>query len=52
LGKGDFGFWDVLACDILSPSIDIPAVTFPREFAESLGRLETHGDVSVIEFTA
>ena len=50
--QGGFWFRNIFSGDVLSPSIDVTAVAFPGEFTEGLGRLESHGDVSIFKFTS
>ena len=51
-GKGEFRFGDILSCEVLSPGVDIAAVAFAGQFPEGLGGLESHRDVSIVEFRA
>ena len=49
-GQGEFGFGDILTGQVLTPGIDIASVTFAGQFPESLGGLESHRDIPVVEF--
>lgn len=48
--QGNFGFGDILTGQVLSPGIDIASVAFAGQFPESLGGLETHRDIPILEF--
>ena len=50
--QGGFWFRNIFSGDVLSPSVDVTAVAFSGEFTKGLGSLESHGDVSIVEFTA
>ena len=49
-GQREFGFGDILTGQVLSPGIDIATVTFAGQFPESLGGLESHSDIPILEF--